>query len=136
MEASASEQINPGLLLWNNDHRSPTADEYFFPHEVRSLVKRQKIIEVIISLLLGVVYILVMAGSGLSFYFFHDAQKNYTHDPGWFLSYKCVLYNATTNKNISYMYPCTVVYVSQIVAALGAVFLLIGSLVKSCRCMW
>ena len=131
MEASANEQINPGLLLWNNDHRSPTADEYFFPHEVRSLVKRQKIIEVTISLLLGVVYILTMAGSGLSFYFLYDAKDTiYTgsnRSTGWFLQ-KC---NITST---AYPSPCYVVYVSQAVTALGATILLIGSFVKSCCC--
>ena len=134
MEASASEQINLGLLVWNNGHRSPTADDYFFPHEVRSLVKRQKINEVTISLLLAVVYILIMAGSGLSFYFFYDVQDP-SHGTTFteLFSQNCHLVGTASTYT---QYPCYVVYVSQIVTALGAIILLIGSLVKSCCCMW
>ena len=125
MEAS-NERINLALLLWNNDHRhrSRTAEDYF-PHEVRSLVERQKIIEVTISLLLAVVYILIMAGSGLSFFFFHEVQT-IRSSTGWFFL-RC---------NLDTTYQCYVVYASQTATALGATFLLIGSLVKSCCCMW
>ena len=129
MEAS-NEQINLALLLWNNDHRhrSRTTDDYFYPHEVRSLVERQKNIEVTISLFLAVAYILILAGNGLSFYFFYEAQTIGSNNGLWFFL-KC-------NIAIGTAYQCYVVYGSQIVTAFGATTLLIGSLVKSCCCMW
>ena len=122
MEAS-NERINLALLLWNNDHRhrSPAADD------VRSLVKRQKIIEVTISLFLAVVYILIMACSGLLFFFFYELQT-IGSSPGWFNFFlKC---------NLDTSNPGFVVCASQTATALGATILLICSLVKSCCCMW
>lgn len=135
MEESDEQTTNLVPLRWSysRQYRSPTVDGYFYPHEVRSVVRRQRIIEVTISLLLGAIHVLVIAGSGLSFYFFYQAQITYhSQYPDWFLSLECVL---NDNAGVT-TYPCALVFVSQIVAGLGAAVLLICSLLKSCCCIW
>ena len=74
------EQIN--LVRWSdgNQQPSPTIDNFRYPHEVRSLIRRQKIVETTIAILLINVYGLILAGVGLSFYFFLDAQIAYNQD--------------------------------------------------------
>ena len=64
-------------------HRNPT-DTYFYPHEVRNLVRRQKIIETAISFLLIAAYGIIIVVTGLSLYFFYDAQSAYNHQNSGF----------------------------------------------------
>ena len=117
------------LLRLHDDsqHRSSMID--FYPHEVRKLVRRQKIIEFIISILLIAVYMLIMTGSGLSFFFFYKAQ-NHTNSRLWIFNESCNIGNPSSN------YQCILVYVFQFLVGLGAVILVLVSLVKSCCCRW
>ena len=115
-------------VRWNDgqQHRSPTVDN---PHEVRNLVNRQKTIETIISLLLIAAYGLIIVSSGLSLYFFCDAQITSNQKSG-FLSEFCVLNNGES------LYMCILAYVLQVLVAVCASILLLCSLVKSCLGVW
>ena len=133
---AGNEQIN--LLRWSegSERPSPSLDNYLYPYEVRNLVRRQKIIEAVISILLINVYGLILAGVGLSFYFFLDAQSVYNEDTQNYrmFSGSCVL--NCGNSSTSSFYPCTVAYVFQFVVGLSAAILILCSLVKSCCCKW
>ena len=110
-------------------HRNPT-DTYFYPHEVRNLVRRQKIIETAISFLLIAAYGIIIVVTGLSLYFFYDAQSAYNHQNSGFFSGFCARYSGES------MYICLLVYVFQILVAIGASILLLCSLVKCCLGVW
>ena len=132
-DSYGKEDIN--LLRWSDGrkHRSPTVDTYFYPHEVRNLVKRQNIIETAISLLLINAYGIIIAGTGLSFYFFYDTQSAYNQNNtnSGFLSGSCII-----NCGNYDFYPCILVYVFQAMVALGAAIMVLCSLVKSCCGVW
>ena len=123
-----SQELKPLRSSWSDAHRfsrrTSTVDYNYYPHEMRTMKRRQKCCESLISVFLIFPYWAIILSSVGSFYLLYMAQTDYYKPPPNEEQRTCILGDGGPM--------CIVMYVFQGCIAVGGILLLLITLVKAC----